>query len=288
MLAWNMDSYDFYDFKQFQIPVDRELNSSSRTFCVLTRVYGPKIGYFPLFALSLYHSGLKNIRIYVVNTDNRTDMQLLRKRISYVNELVSRSNFTVLLDLPMVLQATDYGYGMTDRALAHLYDQHLKYLSPCQYLMVTNGDNLYSSNFGAKLQPHMKANKDLIAWGFVSHHFKPQYKEFIQTWIKFVPQVVDDGTEKCTPVALRAGMADLGAVAYRFAFLYENKLFFREPGKGEAYTFGSDGRFVEKAAKLTKESVLLRQTLLMHQWSRERNKKERLWCCWYEMNFRGR
>ena len=265
MFARNMDSFNFYGFNQSHIPADRELNSSSRTFCVLTRVHGPQIGYFPLFALSLYHSGLENIRIYVINTDNRTDMQLLSKRINYVNELVSQSSFTVLLDLPMIPQATDYGYGITDHALTHLYDQHLKYTSPCQYLMVTNGDNLYSSNFGAKLYPHMKAYKDLIAWGFVSHHFKPHYKEFIQNWIKFVPQVFDDGTGKCTPVALRVGTADLGAVAYRFVFLYKNKLFFREPGKSEPYSFGSDGWFVEKAAKLTKESVILRQTLFMHQ-----------------------
>ena len=109
----------------------------------------------------------------------------------------------------------------------------------------------------------MQAGKDIIAWGFLSHHFKPQYHQKIDPMNKTVPEVIDDGTEKCTPVELRTGDADLGAVAYRLSFLQERNLYFWHPSRG--YFFESDGYFVEEAAKQTNSSVLLRQTLFVHQ-----------------------
>ncbi len=109
----------------------------------------------------------------------------------------------------------------------------------------------------------MKAEKDMIGWGFVSHHYKPHYRESIDSKKKTVPEIVDDGTEKCTPVELKFGFADLGAVAYRLSFLQKHNLYFGH--SGGSYSFGSDGYFVEQAARQTSTSVILKQTLLVHQ-----------------------
>ena len=229
----------------------------------MTRVYGPQIQYISVFALSLRYSGLDNIRIYVVNTDKRTDIQLFNSTIDFINNFVFQKDYITLLDLGTPPVVTDYGYGMTDRALSHLYEQYTEYSSLCQYLMVTNGDNLYSRNFGKKIVQHMKAKMDIIAWGFVSHHFKPHQQETIDEKKNVVPKIADDGTQKCIPVQLQSEMIDLGAAAYRFGFLYQHRLLFAQPGS--PYASASDGTFVEKLAKLTNASVLLRQTLLMHQ-----------------------
>jgi hypothetical protein len=55
-----------------------------------------------------------------------------------------------------------------------------------------NADNFYSRNFVKKTLPRRKAEIDI-------HHFKPEYQEAIDAKKKIVPEIVDNGTEKCTP-----------------------------------------------------------------------------------------
>ena len=212
--------------KSFNLALNTTSDPTLPTLCIVTRIYWAQISYFPVLAFGLYHSGLHNIRIYVINTDNRTDIRQLEQTIKFINELVLRKDFVTFLDLGEPSIEKDYGYGMTDRALTYLYKQHVNSSSICQYVTFTNADNFYSRNFGKKILPHMKAGKDIIAWGFVSHHFKPHYQESIDDKKKTVPQIVDDGTEKCTPVELKTGYADLGAVAYRVSFLQKHNLYF--------------------------------------------------------------
>jgi hypothetical protein len=233
------------------------------TLCMVIRIYSAQILYFPVLALGLYHNGLHNIRIYLINTDSRTNIQQLEQTVKFINELILRKDFITLLDVGKPSTVKDFGYEMTDRALSYLYKQNVHSPSICQYVTFTNGDNFYSRNFARKILPHMKNGKDIIAWGFVSHHGKPHYKESIDSTKKTVPEIVDDTTEKCTPVELKAGFADLGAVAYRLSFLQKHNLYFRSPNVG--YSFGSDGYFVEQAARRTSASILLKQTLFVHQ-----------------------
>jgi hypothetical protein len=245
------------------LALDTTLDRSLPTLCVVTRIYYAQISYLPVFALALYHTHPHNIRIYVVNTDNRTDLPQLEQTIQFINQLVLRTDFVILLNFGEPSTDKDYGYEMTDRALAYLYQQYAKSSSICQYVTFTNADNFYSRNFVKKILPHMKAGKDIIAWGFISHYHWPQYQEHIDPKIKTVPKIVDDGTEKCIPTILRIGYIDLGAVAYRLSFLQEHNLYFLRPRWTDIYR--SDGHFTEEAAKRTNASILLRQTLFVHQ-----------------------
>jgi hypothetical protein len=247
----------------FRYTYNYSFNSSAPALCIITRIYGSQISYFPILALAFLHTGLDNIRIYVINTDNRTDIQQLKQTIQFINDLVFRMDYVTFLDLGEPSKQNEFGYGMTDRALSYLYNQTMQSPSLCQYVVFTNGDNFYSKIFGTRILPHMKNGKDIIAWGFVSHHYKPHYKESIDDKKKRVPQIVDDGTGKCTPVELRPGYADLGSVAYRLAFLKKHNLYFRR--SDGSYSFGSDGYFVEQAAQRTSASVILKQTLFVHQ-----------------------
>jgi len=249
--------------KSFSMALNISYNHTLPTLCMVIRIYSAQILYFPVLALGLYHNGLHNIRIYLINTDSRTNIQQLEQTVKFINELILRQDFITLLDVGKPSAVKDFGYEMTDRALTYLYKQNVHSPSICQYVTFTNGDNFYSRNFAKKILPHMQNEKDIIAWGFVSHHYKPHYKLSIDSTKKTVPEIVDDGTQKCTPVELKAGFADLGAVAYRLSFLQKHILYFRGPTGG--YSFGSDGYFVEQAARRTSASILLKQTLFVHQ-----------------------
>ena len=265
LFSFHFHFWDFFQCKttSFHSPIHRRSKVSSPSLCVLTRVYGPQIEYFPVFALSLRHGGFDDIRIYVANTDARTDLQHLLRTIHFINDLLLDKDFVTLLDLGPLPNVNQFGYGVTDQALRYLYAQHDANASLCHYLMVTNGDNLYTRNFGKQILPHMKAGKDLIAWSFVSHHYKGHLREMIDAKNNHVPKIIDDGTEKCASAILRIGEIDLGAAAYRFAFLHQHKLYYRVGDR--PYAMGSDGQFVDQAVKLTNKSTVLRQTLFIHQ-----------------------
>jgi hypothetical protein len=62
-------------------------------------MYFAQISYYPVFALVLYHINLYNIRIYVINTDTRTNLQQLKKTIQFINQVVLRTDFVIRLDL---------------------------------------------------------------------------------------------------------------------------------------------------------------------------------------------
>jgi hypothetical protein len=143
-------NHSFLLSKQFRFQFNHNLSSSSSGLCVITRVHGPNIGYLPVLAFALRHSILGNVRMYVINTDNRTDIHLLAQAIRFINEVVHSMDYVTLMDLGIPSVGNDYGYNMIDRALGYLYDHYEQYTSICQYVIFTNADNFYSRNFGKK------------------------------------------------------------------------------------------------------------------------------------------
>ncbi|CAF1375991.1 unnamed protein product, partial [Adineta steineri] len=213
--------------------------SSSHMICFIARVYDQTIGYLLVLALGLHHTGLDNIHILILNTDRRTNMKRLMETIKLINELALRSDYAILVDVGMPSAKNDYGFGVTDRILAYLYKQNRRSPLTCEYVVLTNADNFYSQSFGMKILPHINAKKDIIGWGFISRYYWPQSTSHINNKKQSIPQVVDDGTQRCMKVAFVTGAVDLGAVAYRLEFLRQYNLYFR--GRNETYTSLSDG-----------------------------------------------
>ncbi|CAF1389127.1 unnamed protein product [Adineta steineri] len=176
--------------------------------------------------------------------------------------MVSRANYITILDVGKYKGNYEFGFTLTDRALTYLYKRYQESPSECQYIIMTNGDNFYSRNLGKNVLPHMEAKKDIIAWGFVSRYYYPEYMSpHRNTWTS--PKIVDKGTAKCILTAFATYYADFGTVAYRLAFLQQHSLHINYPNG--TYSKLSDGYFVEQAAKLTNATVILRQTLFVHQ-----------------------
>jgi hypothetical protein len=172
--------------------------------------------------------------------DTGLDKQSILHQIDMINTIAERVDYITFLDVG-VPEAGDIGYSLVDRALKYLYKQYEHSPSACEYVLTTNGDNFYSSELSNNVVPYMNAKKDIIAWDFVTRY----------------------GGPKCVPVKLETKRADLGTVAYRIAFLKQHKLYFSYLNR--PYDVTSDGYFVEIAASLANTTVLLRQTLFIHQ-----------------------
>lgn len=230
--------------------------------CVLIRVHRAHLSYLPVIAFALSHSGFDKIQLYVINIDKNMNSLLLSRVIDSINAIESHTNFIVILHLGRA-QGGDFGFAMTDRALSYLYDQHNRSSSSCQYIILTNGDNLYSRHLGPNIIPHMASQTDIIAWDFVSRYYRPDLIKSDTTMNQTSPRIFDKGTSKCMAVALDIGAVDLGAVAYRLEFLKRHRLHMHYDNG--TYDAVSDGFFARKAASLANSSTILRQTLFFHQ-----------------------
>jgi hypothetical protein len=217
------------------------------------------MSYLPVIALAFSQAGFDNIHLYVLSIDKRIDRQLLIRTVDMINTVTNRSKYVSILDVG-IPKENDYGFTLTDRALTYLYNQYEHLPSACQYIIFTNGDNLYSQHLGKNVLPHMYAKKDIIAWDFVSRYYRGSS---VKIGMKTSPEIVDAGTAKCLAVALQTGAADFGTAAYRLAFLKQHKLHIFYPNG--TYSEQSDGYFIETASRLTNASVILRQTLYIHQ-----------------------
>jgi hypothetical protein len=247
---------------------DDNLNSQSLvqftsiSLCGLIRVHSGQLSYLPVLALALSHTGFGRMHLYVISIDTSIDNQLLLRTIDMINTIVRRVDYITLLDVG-TSDENDYGFTLTDRALTYLYHQYEHSPSTCQYVILTNGDNFYSRELGKNVLPHMYAKKDIIAWNFVSRYYWPDSIKVSEVKNQTTPKIVDTGKAKCIPVSMRVGHADLGTVAYRVAFLKQHGLHIHYPNG--TYDAWSDGFFVQIAASLTNASVILRQTLYVHQ-----------------------
>lgn len=146
----------------------------------------------------------------------------------------------------------DYGYALTDAALDQVFEDRLQ--APT-YLIITNGDNLYTSNLFEKLEPHLSNGTELIGFDFVSHYSWPNLLESGR-------DVFDDGTMKRIPQQLQYLAFDLGSGVFHKNLFVRDRLRFMQP---EGYTFETDARFVETARRMAQSQAILRQVLLVHQ-----------------------
>lgn len=234
----------------------------SPRLCVIVRTYEDQIEYFTALAFTLRNSGFKNIRVYVINTDTRTNITRLRETLNFINTHTGE-DFVEFIDFGSMPSKNQHGYGVTDQALQYLYDLYAKDPQQCRYLLVTNGDNLYSNSLAKYVIPHISKSIDIISWGFVSHYGSPKLR--INTAIKSTQKIkyVDDGSNKCVVPTLSVGYIDLSAVIYRFELLYKKKMFYRV--HNGSYSFTADGEFVERLLKTVNTAVVIAQTLVFHQ-----------------------
>ncbi|KAI8817627.1 uncharacterized protein EV422DRAFT_570371 [Fimicolochytrium jonesii] len=167
---------------------------------------------------------------------------------------------------------TDYGYAYTDAVIDRLVhaEAHPKSstLPACEYILFTNGDNLYSSRLGKLVIPLMRNKVDLIGFDFLSGHATPDTEHDPENG------VFDDGTLRHIPVNFKTNGIDLGSSIHRFSVIRDGNLRFLNlsnvhPGLDADTAMErlsmADGTFVEKMAAVSDSAARVRQILLMHQ-----------------------
>ncbi|KAI5475257.1 hypothetical protein MNV49_001704 [Pseudohyphozyma bogoriensis] len=223
--------------------------------CVIARTYAAQLSYLPITLLSLVNAGFPNLQIFLVNTDVALETYKMQEAAELVNWLTGRPGLAEFMDWPVETEG-DYGYALSDRALLHLYDNP-QY--GCEYVMLSNGDNLYAATLGERLQPAFEKNAELIGWDFISHY---QWFDYQRMYDGKKGYVDTSGTMIHKPVSFQRGGIDLGAAMFKMDMLKRNKLTFQGTG---GYNVESDGYFIVVAEARANVTFIQHATLLMHQ-----------------------
>ncbi|KAI5478746.1 cytochrome P450 [Pseudohyphozyma bogoriensis] len=191
--------------------------------CVVARTYGSQLHYLPIFLLSLWNAGLADVRVFLLNTDTSMATADLRAGSDLVNMLVGREDYATFWDWDANTEG-DYGYALSDRALEHFY-AHPEL--GCEYLLFTNGDNLYPQNFGRLLKPGFDGKMDLLGFDFITHHQRVPSKS---SYDGHKLTVVEPGTALPLRHEFKISSIDLGAAIFRMDTLRANNFTFENTG----------------------------------------------------------
>ena len=234
--------------------------------CVLVRTYAKQFRNLPTLILNFAQDRV-HTKVFITITDEDSPWEPVLKMTALLNEMVGRE---VAIVLPVKSDRAkkiwvqpnnglDYGYTYTDAAIDMMVANDV----PCDYALVTNGDNLYSSNFLERYTlPHMLEEVDLIAFDYIEHG--------PLAWtVESGDQIVDDGTLKPVNFRWAISMCDLGALLIKWSWFRDEGLRFvkdavsLEDGSKDLYS--ADGQMIKLIESLNASKVLIRQTLFLHQ-----------------------
>lgn len=131
-----------------------------------------------------------SIKLFLVDTEMKSSsyQAYLQGLVKVFNEeFIDKYNPKVIL-LVDNMQSTDesrkanpfYGYDATDMLLEFMTKSEFASKSPCDWIMFTNGDNVYNSAWLDTISPMIlnpKADYNAIAWDFVTHHARSGEKQ---------------------------------------------------------------------------------------------------------------
>eukprot|EP01111_Echinosteliopsis_oligospora_P018595 TRINITY_DN8630_c0_g1_i1.p1 TRINITY_DN8630_c0_g1~~TRINITY_DN8630_c0_g1_i1.p1 ORF type:complete len:295 (-),score=34.36 TRINITY_DN8630_c0_g1_i1:58-942(-) len=190
--------------------------SSQPHVCFVVRTYYKhEISILALVA-SVLGSGVQNASFHFLDTQINPTFDVLPDIVELINELYGRdvaqaSPFTyeaATIRFPTIKNFTDYGYIQTD---LYIHENILRNTSTkCDYIVVTNGDNLYSTQLLNILRPVMMNKIQLIGFEFISHYGWSYVDPNIDYY--WVPR---EGLDVHILTEFQANKVDLGAVAFQ-------------------------------------------------------------------------
>jgi len=163
----------------------------------------------------------------------------------------------------------DYGYVLTDLVLEGLLARRAKEKSFCSAVVVTNGDNLYTSGFVPAVAEAMRGGSELVGFHFVSrYNFTAEIRD--SNWrAGYGPLRLGSDVEyqpNFKPYAI-----DLGAMAFTADLLQRSGSLFvldrlRKDPSGQFVDFiTADGRFAKALAADAVEPTIIPRVLYIHQ-----------------------
>ncbi len=244
-----------------------------------------------LFSIFSSLSSLEHVRAVLV-ASNLDDSEMLNSVATFVNNFlgpsapvsVSMTNgIRESSRFPMIRNASslsagsafygDAGYIVTDVVLEQLLQEKMLPLSTtrsCDFVVVTNGDNIYASSFVPAITSAMLDGFDLIATHFLTRYNHNKGSFLYHRGSGSGPVRVGSDVEFVP--AFQASRADLGAVAFRLDMLDKLSLRFlidrlRKDPSGFGIEFAlADGLFFENFSKAAGvRSKILRGVHFVHQ-----------------------
>ncbi|KAI9025646.1 hypothetical protein DFJ74DRAFT_718280 [Hyaloraphidium curvatum] len=217
--------------------------TSTNTVCAVVRSYDGHLAFMPTFLSALSH-GTVPFKLFFVVTDPATDRALFADAVrGYAGDVLGCPGFADVLPVsdeeaaavaarevgPLLARLRcvngtcyDRPYAFTDAALDRLFGQaNDRNPHGCHWLLVTNGDNLYSTAFADQLFRWMNGGEegaaDLIGFDFVSRYWNT-------SWAEEAPGVVGIGPSHPRLARFRIMGIDLGAALVSVPYLLKQGL----------------------------------------------------------------
>ena len=247
---------------------------SSLQVCVLVRTYAKQYSNLPALILNFAEDQVRT-KVFITITDEDSPWEPVLKMTALINEMVGRE---VAIVLPIKRgqaekvwvqpnNGLDYGYTYTDAAI----DMMVANGVPCDFILVTNGDNVYASNFlHQHLLSHMESDFDMIGFSYVEYGVHASLFETVFSRIFDRGQNIDDdGTFKTFPFYWETGNCDLGAVLIKWHWFRTAGLRFVKYSRLNDDTskdlYSADGQMIELISRKGAKKVIVRKVLFIHQ-----------------------
>ncbi|CAM9599785.1 unnamed protein product [Chrysoparadoxa australica] len=108
---------------------------------------------------------------------NEMTLGLTGRKVAHISPLAQKH----IIDHFPSVTAPDYGYILSDLLMQHSLHKGtsdmLADVPPCDYFLLTNGDNLYSPYLMPSLLKYLRAGVDLIGFDFTSHYQRQVKKQ---------------------------------------------------------------------------------------------------------------
>ena len=238
--------------------------------CMLIRAYSRNFHYVPTLMSLLRHNTHPPKLFFHVTDLNSSNAELARwvargnketgfrfGRVLNVSEEAARRDFPELGRVP------EYGFSFTDAAM-ELMTTEAEYRDECQWLLMTNVDNIYGGYFLDRVEQEIAKGYQLIGFNMISHY----------DWVTLrgSPRDTrdgssDDGTRRLLDIEWKDGFIDLGAVVFNMSMWKSLNCNFIQLGLNTPLKMIqiADGQFIIKMVESGIPHIAIRQVMYMHQ-----------------------
>ena len=233
------------------------------TICIAIRTYEKQARWLDLLVKSLLSQHAESkynkqiaLKLFIIDTEStsnsfQNEVRIMTDRHLHTFRAYNSRIYFITDKLTTDLSRRKnafYGYDTTDMLLSYIVDNND--IHTCDWLMLTNGDNMYNSIWLDTITPIiLHNNTNIIAWDFVSHHRR------------------DNNTEQVIHVNMIRKYIDLGCMITRMSLYINNNIKFLTESLFTSDLFARDYYVINKIYNSINNNTvtLLHNILMFHQ-----------------------
>ena len=233
------------------------------TICIAIRTYEKQVRWLDLLVKSLLSQHAESkyskqiaLKLFIIDTEStsnsfQNEVRIMTDRHLHLFRAYNSRIYFITDQLTTDLSRRKnafYGYDTTDMLISYIIDNND--IHTCDWLMLTNGDNMYNSIWLDTITPIiLHNNTNIIAWDFVSHHRR------------------GNGTEQVIHVNMIRKYIDLGSMITRMSLYMNNNIKFLSESLFTSDLFARDYYVINKIYNSIHNNTvqLLHNVLMFHQ-----------------------